>query len=405
MNFIIIAIIAAVVAGGTYVVMNSQFQLPAPNTEVLETDSSSSTEGMQAQQTAVGPTTSNPIDPVLVGALAIVDSRMYYNAPSYVTVRNTGTDEIIVHRISFGQVIVSMETPLHAGEQQQIPFTQANGAIGSKYVLQVQGESASSGKIIAAQTSAILRAPVSKVETSYSQLDVTVDGTALLRLTLFNSGMDDVSIISIECDRPIASRLWASDDGRIPLQPGEHKDLNIMLDSQDCIFVKRQNPDGTFGFPQSGSTKQLAIIGENSVGHAVSAVVVVPVVVGQAQEASVGAAGTTSTYSGTELPMTGATVLLDSSSSQYTLSFVVTNNLSRDVIVDSLKVNGLEVPGWNGLNILAGATITAKVSTSQGISEMRAGSIVQVVVQGQLADSGGSSAPVYAAMSAQVRTP
>ena len=208
---------------------------------------------------------------------------MYYHAPSHVIVKNTGTDAVVLRGISYGQNSLSAgDVLLQPGEQQQITLTQVTGALGSKYVLQVRGMSVSTGNIVTAQTSAVFREPLSKLEATYSHISImNGGGNPTLQLTLRNSGMDAIAISGIKCGKQIPTSLWASEGQIVRLQPNEEKILNVQFDSLEYVGVKHQNPDGTVTYilPQAGSTKEVTVSGENSLGHTLSIVVVAPVTV------------------------------------------------------------------------------------------------------------------------------
>ena len=277
--------------GGTYAAVSHFQEISQPDYKgITVMNDTTSTTGVQSQQSdsATPPTAGSK--PSAVGVLTIIDSSMYYHAPSIVTVKNSGTDEILLQRISYGQTnLPGPDDRLQPGEQLQLTFPQINGAIGSRYNLQIQGVSVTAGKLVTAQATAVLREPASKMEVTYSLIDM-IDGGGypILKLTILNSGMDMISIVGIECEKPIPVRLWADDGQRLLLQPSEERTLDIQLDSMDYIGTKRVSADGTVSYllPQAGSTKLISIDGENSLGRPVSTIVAAPVAVSQVQVSS-----------------------------------------------------------------------------------------------------------------------
>jgi len=212
--------------------------------------------------------------------------------------------------------------------------------------------------------------------------------------------MDTISITGIKCGKPIPTSLWASDGQSVPLQPNEEKTLNIQFDSLDYIGAKIQNPDGTVTYllPQAGWTKDVTVTGVNSLGHTLSIVVVVPVAVSTVQEAS-------DVPTGIRISITDAIVQIDNGGS-YTVSFIVSNNSTSDIILNSLKVKGVKMPWSDAFTMQAGSTFKVKSTTSGGLSDSDVGSSVDVIVSGQVL--GGDSqdvaegTPVYATASAPI---
>ena len=190
---------------------------------------------------------------------------------------------------------------------------------------------------------------------------------------------------------------------RRSLQPNEEKILNVQFDSLEYVGVKHQNPDGTVTYilPQAGSTKEVTVSGENSLGHTLSIVVVAPVTVSTVQKSPDQATGI-------RISIIDAVVHLDNAG-QYTVSFTVKNNSTKDIIINSLKVEGVDMPGSSGMTMVAGSTLTVKVTNSGGISSSDIGSSVDVTLSGQVSSSNPQDitaiVPVYGTATAQVLSP
>jgi hypothetical protein len=266
-----------------------------------------------------------------------------------------------------------------------------------------------SGKLVTAQSSAILREPTSKLQVASSHIDIIAGSSPVLQLTVHNTGMDAISIIAIECDRPLPVQLWSSDGHEILLQPNEEKIFTIQLDSLDYIAPKHQNADGTFShqLPQHGSTKLVTVNGENSLGRPIRAVAAATVSATQVQEVpdpEPTPTPVTNEFVGTKLPMGEASIQIHDAG-HYTVSFVVVNVLFNDVKVSSLRVNGADIPGWDGMSLLARTTMSSKVTTSQGITNSDIGSTVEIVLVGQISGGPQAAQPVYGVTSARVYGP
>jgi hypothetical protein len=404
MNIILLALIAAGLLGGGYVAaahvqeIQQAFHNIKGNAQINDTNFK--TEPQSQEPISLSPSPSSQV--AEIGALSIVDARMYYSAPSYVTVKNTGTDQVVLQHVSYGQnSSPTGDLLLQPEEQQQVTLTQITGAIGSSYLLQVQGTSVSTGKVVTAQISAIFREPLSKLEATYSQINIiNGGGNPTLQLTLRNSGMDTIFISGIICGKPIPKSLWASDGQSVPLQPNEERTLNIQFDSLDYIGAKHQNPDGTVTYllPQAGWTKDVAVTGANSLGHTLSIVVVAPVAVSTVQKDS-------DVPTGIRISITDAIVQIDNSG-RYTVSFIVSNNSTSDIILNSLKVKGVKMPWSDAFTMQAGSTFKVKSATSGGLSDSDIGSSVDVIVSGQVLDGDSQDVaegtPVYATASAPI---
>ena len=409
MNIILLLLLAACLLGGGYAaaahvqeIQQAIYNIKG-NTQI--NDPNSRVEPQSQYPVGLSPSSSSSQD-AASGTLLIVDSRMYYHTPSQVIVKNTGTDAVVLQGVTYGQnSSPTNDLLLQPGEQQQITFTQVNGAIGSRYPLQVQGTSVSTGKIVTAQISVILSEPISKLEATYSQINIiNGGGNPTLQLTLHNSGMDTISISGITSGKPIPPSLWASDGQSVPLQPNEEKTLNIQFDSLDYVGVKHQNPDGTVTYllPQAGWTREVTVTGVNSLGHTISIAVVAPVAVSTVQKDP---DEDPQIPTGIRISITDVLVQIDSSD-RYTVSFVVSNNSTSDIVLNSLKVKGVKMPWSDAFTMQAGTAFKVKSSSSGGLSSSDVGSSVDVIVLGQVldGDSEGITAgtQVYAIASAQI---
>ena len=405
MNIILLVLVAAVLLGGGYAaathVQEIQQAIQNIKGNAQINDTNFKTEPQSQEPISLSPSPSSG-QGAAIGTLSIVDARMYYHAPSYVTVKNTGTDQVVLQHISYGQnSSPTGDLLLQPGEQQQVTLTQITGAIGSSYLLQVQGTSVSTGKMVTAQISAIFREPLSKLEATYSQINIiNGGGNPTLQLTLRNPGMDTISISGIICGKPIPTNLWSSDGQSVTLQSNEEKTLNIQFDSLDYVGVKHQNPDGTITYllPQAGWTKDVTVTGVNSLGHTLSIVVVAPVAVSTVQKNS-------DAPTGIRIWITDAIIQIDNSD-RYTVSFTVRNNSTSNIVLNSLEVKGVIIPLSDAFTMQAGSTVSVKSTTSGGISSSDVGSSVDVIVRGQV--SGGDSQDgtegtlVYATASAPI---
>ena len=402
MNIILLVLVAAGLLGGGYVavahVQEIQQAIQNIKGNAKINDTNFKTEPQSQEPVSLSP--SPPSGQVAaIGTLAIVDARMYYHAPSLVTVKNTGTDQVVLQHVSYGQnSLQTGDLLLQPGEQQQVTLTQINGAIGSSYLLQVQGTSVSTGKMVTAQISTIFREPLSKLEATYSQINIiNGDGNPTLQLSLRNSGMDTISISGIICGKPIPTSLWASDGQSVPLEPNEEKTLNIQFDSLDYVGVKHQNPDGTITYilPQAGWTKDVTVTGMNSLGHALSIVVVAPVAVSTVQKNS-------DVPAGIRISITDAIIQIDNSD-RYTVSFIVRNNSTSNIVLNSLEVKGVIIPLSDAFTMQAGSTVNVKSTTSGGLSSSDVGSSVDVILSGQVSGGNGTEGTlVYATASAPI---
>lgn len=142
----------------------------------------------------------------------------------------------------------------------------------------------------------------------------------------------------------------------------------------------------------------MTVTGENSLGHTVSIVVVSPVAVSTVQKGPDQATGI-------RISITDAVVYIDSNG-RYTVSFTVNNNSTKDIVMNSLKVKGVDMPGSSAMTMVAGSTLTVKFTSSGGISSSDIGSSVDVTLSGQV--SGGNPqdvSAVYATATAQVLSP
>ena len=402
MNIILLVLVAAGLLGGGYVavahVQEIQQAIQNIKGNAKINDTNFKTEPQSQEPVSLSP--SPPSGQVAaIGTLAIVDAWMYYHAPSLVTVKNTGTDQVVLQHVSYGQnSLQTGDLLLQPGEQQQVTLTQINGAIGSSYLLQVQGTSVSTGKMVTAQISTIFREPLSKLEATYSQINIiNGDGNPTLQLSLRNSGMDTISISGIICGKPIPTSLWASDGQSVPLEPNEEKTLNIQFDSLDYVGVKHQNPDGTITYilPQAGWTKDVTVTGMNSLGHTLSIVVVAPVAVSTVQKNS-------DVPAGIRISITDAIIQIDNSD-RYTVSFIVRNNSTSNIVLNSLEVKGVIIPLSDAFTMQAGSTVNVKSTTSGGLSSSDVGSSVDVILSGQVSGGNGTEGTlVYATASAPI---
>jgi hypothetical protein len=403
---VILLVVAAVLVGGGYVasVHANEIQRAIHNTvgNAQTGNTNFTTEPENQESVSLSPSPSGS-QVAAIGTLSIVDSQMYYHAASHVIVKNTGSDAVLLQSVSYGQnTSPTVGITLQPGEQQQISLTQVTGTIGSRYMVQVQGTS--NGKVVTAQTSAALKEPISKLETTYSQINIiNGGGNPTLQLTLLNSGMNAISITGIKCGKPIPTSLWATAGQSVQLPPNEEKTLNIQFDSLDYLGAKHQNPDGTVTYllPQAGWTKDVTVTGVNSLGNTISIVVVVPVTVSTVQTAPEVAAGI-------RISISDAAIHIDKSGS-YTVSFTIKNNSTSDMVIYSFKVKGVELPGSRGLNMIAGTTFAVKAITSGGITSSDIGSSVDVAILGQVlasdSQNGAAATPVYANAYAQVLSP
>jgi hypothetical protein len=330
-----------------------------------------------------------------VGSLTIAGAGMYYHEPSFVIVKNSGTDAVLVQAVSYGQTTTPISNlRVDAGAQQHIPVPQASGVPGSSYLLQVRGISATSGKSVTAQASVILNEPTSRLDVSNVQINVA-GGNSILHLTVNNPGGSPITIVSIECGAVIPTHLWG-ENGQVILEPGQYKQFEIQLDSTECSGAN----------PQNGSSRNVTVRGENSMGKAVTAVAESIMVVEVQQVAPEPEAGTTQLV-GTKLPM-GQAVIRVQSAGHYVLSFEVVNTHYQDVRIDSLKVNGAEIPGWGGSVLLAQTSTMSTVTTSQGITSADIGSVAEVIILAHLSTStqyGDPATSFYAVASAPVLGP
>jgi hypothetical protein len=253
--------------------------------------------------------------------------------------------------------------------------------------LQVQGVSVASGKLVNAQATAILKAPISRMDIPLSQIDTSNADSPLLVLEILNSGMDSISIVSMECGAPIPRNLWATDEGAVYLHPSDSKRFNFDFDSKECTSIKR-----------------VVVRGESSLGNPV---------LGSAELQIISSAieDNQSTQSptelvGTKLPM-GQAVINIQEGGHYVLSFEVVNTHYQDVQIDSLKVNGAEIPGWNGMTLLAQTSTKSTITTSYGINSSDIGTSVDIIILGHIFGSSqqGNDGSFYATTSALVYGP
>jgi hypothetical protein len=321
---------------------------------------------------------------------------MYYQEPSFVVVKNSGADAVLVQTVVYGQTTTPVSNlRVEAGEQQHIAIAKAGGVPGSSYLLQVQGISASNGRSVTAQVSAILNEPTSRLEVSDSQFNVAASGNVMLQLTVKNSGSDRISVVSIDCGTVIPSHLW-EENGQLLLQAGESRQLDIQLGSTDCVGAS----------PQNGSTRNVTVRGVNSLGKTLSVAAMSDVVVEVPQQTP-SPVNESSQLVGTKLPL-GQAVIRVQSAGHYVLSFEVVNTHYEDVRIDSLKVNGAEVPGWGGSILLAQTSTMSTVTTSQGITTADIGSTAEIVILAHLSTSsqyGDPATSFYAVASAPVLGP
>jgi hypothetical protein len=104
----------------------------------------------------------------------------------------------------------------------------------------------------------------------------------------------------------------------------------------------------------------------------------------------------------------GQAVIRVQSAGHYVLSFEVVNTHYQDVRIDSLKVNGAEIPGWGGSVLLAQTSTMSTVTTSQGITSADIGSVAEVIILAHLSTSaqyGDPATSFYAVASAPVLGP
>jgi hypothetical protein len=397
LKIVIVAVLLAGMFGGFYAALPHIPELQ----QMFHISNDSSTD--QDSNTPVSPVQPSSPSTIVtgaqapaVGSLAIVGAGMYYQEPSFVVVRNSGNDAVLVRTVSYGQTSTPISNlRVEAGGQQHIAIPHASGVPGSSYLLQVQGISASSGKSVTAQVSAILNEHISRLELSNAQIIVAGDGKSNLQMTMRSSGGDPISIISIECGTIIPGHLW-QETGQVVLQPGENKGFNIPLDSTDCAGAN----------PQGGSTRNVTVRGENSLGKVVSAVTEFEVVV-QVQHEEPEPETTPIQLIGTNLPM-GQAVVHVQSAGHYVLTFEVVNTHYQDVRIDSLRVNGAEIPGWGGSTLLAQTSTMSTVTTSQGITSSDIGSVAEIVILAHLSTSsqyGDPATSFYGVASAPVLGP
>ena len=330
----------------------------------------------------------SPKQPIGMSSLTITDFDMYYRSQSYVSVKNSGQEEILLQSVSYGGTQQSIPNLLvRPGEEQRITLSSVTGSPGSTYPLVVKGSTVTGDRQVTAQAAAILMEPESRLEATSSGIEIT-GSSAAVKLTLKNSGMDVITVHQISVEKPIPSSSWAGTEKKINLSPGELRELSIQLDSLSYLGISDQYLGA--GMVRPGLVKHVTVQGENSLGRLVAATVTAAVSTSKV-EVIPGPQGDGAGLTGIRLPMTSAAIKLDAGGN-HAISIVVVNSLPSDVVTDSLSVNGVEIPGWTGMTILAGATLTSNVTTNKDIPNSDIGATAEIVLRGQISGSSGEKA-------------
>jgi hypothetical protein len=133
MNIILLVLLAAGLLGGGYVAsahvkeIQQAFHNIKGNEQINDTNFDTEPRSLEPVSLSPPPSSGHV---AASATLSIVDSQMYYHAPSHVIVKNTGTDAVVLQGITYGQnSLPTGDVLLQPGEQQQVTLTQVSGAL------------------------------------------------------------------------------------------------------------------------------------------------------------------------------------------------------------------------------------------------------------------------------------
>ena len=348
---VVAIILAAVVAGGTALVAThgketQQFiqKMAGTAQQQLTTTvfppSSPSTNATKVSQ----PPQSNQSKLIvnnsssLTTSLLIESAQLYVHLPSHVTIKNNGTDSILVHQVSYGQYsVLTGDFILPAGKQEQINMTGITLNSGSSYILEVSGKGAKTGNAVLASQIIGLQEPLTKIEIVNASIYIAKVQYPTLSMTLHNAGMDSISIKGIKLGKQISSELWAHGNKAITLLPNETTALNLQLDSYDYMNDTVQQAQGmtTYILPTTGSSTTIQIVGQSSTGHSVSVSASVPVKNDYKPVVQIATA---------TIKIENVMIKVNPTNGHSTVTMTFRNNSTHPVVLRSVSFSGANVP-------------------------------------------------------------
>ena len=417
---IVAIIVAVVIAGGTALMATHgqeaqqifQKMAGAAQQQISATISPSNatkiTQAPQSNQTNLVVNSSKTVEPAV--ALLITDAQLYSHVPSHVTVKNNGTDSIVVHQVSYGQYsVLTGDLVLPAGKQQQINLTGIALSSGSSYVLEVSGKGVTNNKPITASQIFSLQEPVTKLEIVNASIYIAKAQYPTLSLVMHNSGMDSISVTGMALEKPISSQLWGHGQKMITLAQNETVALNIQLDAYDYMnSTVQQSQDGTITYflPKTGALQTLQTTGQSSTRHSVTVSTAVPVKNDYKLSVQVSTA---------TIKIENVVMKVNPATGHSTVSLTFRNNSTHPVVLRSIAIGGANVavshwsiPANFVINISTTNTLTLTDPLGVGKSNIGSWQIITATGQfysGSSIDSGTTEGVVvYATTIAQVTT-